>query len=787
MGVRCYYSRGPVGGGPLHDAAAAADMEGLARLLQQHPPGAPLPADTAGNTPLHAACAAGRLGAAWALLGHCSERMAAELAATNAFGWQPAHSLCANPNTPGAAQTLHLLLKCGATVFAPTIPVSGDPQLECFAGDTCLALAAAHASSPAALPVLHALLCPGGDPLEPAGWQDTSPLEYACAGGDVATVELLLKAAPFSPRYRQQGLNVPYLLALAVAHGCADVAELLLCPPSQALHRVLTYQLEEAQQQEEEPEEDGEGQQWRWEEGPGRASPDPCSVLEVAGGRSGSGDGGSREMSEDGGSGEPGQSLSCSYDPHCPTVEPCEADWCLRLAIRGGSLELVRLLAARGGASGSHWRCRWQQLDDLDEFMEGQGVSGRFPLLHATMGPCQEYADTPLSLALRKQQLHIAEWLVKRTRAAFPRCDAQGRTGLHWTTRLGQAGLLSWLLETGQYRLRVEGGRRFIDVEDRRGFSALALALTNGHVEAAELLLRHGADVHRIIATPDGNNSPVGAALECEDQETRRGLLALLLQYGAEVDGDDLHAAVEHGHAAELCSLLRTLRLRGAELEPREAGILLLRAAQAGSCECLEAALLEGLSPAASYSCRARRGQPTTEISLLEACFARNRLMWRPAFGYNEAEGRLGWRTEPNGSIDQLCWFCTRALALRALQSLVLAGADPAPVLQQIEEGQGEDAAALGNVAAVLRHPVWLPQQHGQWPTPFRAAVAALLCGLHRAARQLAAAAAAGDQAEGHAMEPAGQAPVFPAGATFCITAHLAAQWAWPAAADGAA
>jgi hypothetical protein len=44
------------------------------------------------------------------------------------------------------------------------------------------------------------------------------------------------------------------------------------------------------------------------------------------------------------------------------------------------------------------------------------------------------------------------QWLIKRTRASFPRADGKDRTPLHYTARLGQTRLLRWLLESGQYR-----------------------------------------------------------------------------------------------------------------------------------------------------------------------------------------------------------------------------------------------------------------------------------------------------------------------------------------------
>lgn len=182
--LRCHLSRAPHSGlHPLHEAAGAGDTEALAQLLLQLPPGEPLPRDTVGNSPLHRAAALGQPHAAWALLAHCGEeRACAELAAVNAVGWTPAHACCANPDQPGASGTLEVLGCCGAELSARTAPEE-DPQFECWAGDTCLGLAAQHATSPAALPVVQALLLAQQSPLEPAGWLGTSPLEYAAGGG----------------------------------------------------------------------------------------------------------------------------------------------------------------------------------------------------------------------------------------------------------------------------------------------------------------------------------------------------------------------------------------------------------------------------------------------------------------------------------------------------------------------------------------------------------------------------------------------------------------------------
>ena len=44
------------------------------------------------------------------------------------------------------------------------------------------------------------------------------------------------------------------------------------------------------------------------------------------------------------------------------------------------------------------------------------------------------------------------QWLIKRTRASFPRADGRDRTAVHYAARLGQTELLRWLLESGQYR-----------------------------------------------------------------------------------------------------------------------------------------------------------------------------------------------------------------------------------------------------------------------------------------------------------------------------------------------
>jgi ankyrin repeat protein len=121
----------------------------------------------------------------------------------------------------------------------------------------------------------------------------------------------------------------------------------------------------------------------------------------------------------------------------------------LLVAKEPGSLELVKLLHARGAA-----------LDEAD-------LGGR----------------TPFSWAAAEGHLEVARWLADQG-AQVDRPDGEGRTPLFHTVGGGHAEIVSFLLDRGADPNRAD---RFRD-------TPLMLACVQGRSEIASLLLRRGAD-----------------------------------------------------------------------------------------------------------------------------------------------------------------------------------------------------------------------------------------------------------------------------------------------------
>ena len=117
----------------------------------------------------------------------------------------------------------------------------------------------------------------------------------------------------------------------------------------------------------------------------------------------------------------------------------------------------------------------------------------------------------------------------------------KGSTGLHLTARFG----LSFLSEE---LLRVAGGAasQFVDSQDAAGWTPLALAAANGHVEVVELLLtQYDVDANRKV---DWGRTPLSVAAE-KGHET---VVKLLLERkDIEADAKDLFGQTPLSFAAE--------------------------------------------------------------------------------------------------------------------------------------------------------------------------------------------------------------------------------------------
>ncbi|PRW33529.1 ankyrin repeat [Chlorella sorokiniana] len=699
-----------------------------------------LPLDAAGNSPLHVAAAAAQPAAVAVLLQHC---VASELERRNCFGLTPLHSLAASPQ-PGSASeaVLRLLLHAGADPLARTLPPQ-DAGMDASYDDSALSLVAQHAWPGAgAATLMVCLLGAGLDPLEPNGTLWTSPLEYACAAGDALVVAHCVWAAQTSPIYRKHGISAAYLLALAAAYGSADVVDLLLHPPAW-LRTILAGPDDVSTSSDDELSD----------------LPDPWSVLEGP-----EGPDASRLPSDDGDSGGGPSRTVRGPAPDEPLFADWQLDYCLRIAVAQGQLDACRCLVA-AGASGAQLRCGWRTAQDWEEELRDSGWQGRFPCLHA---PGANLLDPPLHLALQLRHLHIAEWLIKRTAATFPRLDCLNRTALHWAVLLGEHKLLRWLLESGQYRVRGEGEIRAIDVDDNEDYSALAYALRKGDPEAVALLCRYGADLdYSVPSVRHRKTSVLSAALLVEAPEARGQIARTLLQYGAEADAYSILNAIRFGRVEELTLLLAAAEAAaegGEALEPGEVATLLQRTVMWSQADCLEVLLAHGLSPSVVL-----KGNDGRRRTLLKTWYNTNYPMWDPNFGYSEQEGRV---------------------------ALVLAGADPRGVLIAIE-AQLPSAPELQEVAERLRRPIWMPEQHHLWPVAFKAAAAELLRCLQSVDRRLAGNVAGmaveeggqqGQQAQAAAAAGAAEAevphPAFPPWMRQRVVEHVGADWEWPAAAE---
>lgn len=93
------------------------------------------------------------------------------------------------------------------------------------------------------------------------------------------------------------------------------------------------------------------------------------------------------------------------------------------------------------------------------------------------------------------------------------------------------------------------------------GFQPLGLAVFFGHVDAARLLLEHGAEVNQPARHAQIKAAPIHSATAATDASARLELTRLLLARGADANAAQeggftpLHAAAQHGDA-ELARLL---------------------------------------------------------------------------------------------------------------------------------------------------------------------------------------------------------------------------------------
>ncbi len=316
----------------------------------------------------------------------------------------------------------------------------------------------------------------------------------------------------------------------------------------------------------------------------------------------------------------------------------------LELAIRGGHIDIVKLLLSRGanpnernprGTGPMHWAAKAGRAELVEVLVRyGCDVNGRIaefnhpPLCFATSTEVTEAliangadislrdkslsSGTPLHSIAGSGQTEAAEVLLAHG-ADIEAKDSFGRTPLHRAANGGQKKMVGLLIAKGAN----------INAKDSKGLTALNLAIDSdwgvksSRKEVAELLLSHDAkytirdvawlgDVTRVgvllednpALANDTSGSYKEAVLFVAIRENHADVVGLLLAKGAEFDvtgrykEPPLHAAVHAGHKAVIEVLLE----RGADVNQKGAhGELALHwAAAKGHAEVVKLLLERG-------------------------------------------------------------------------------------------------------------------------------------------------------------------------------------------------
>jgi ankyrin repeat protein len=224
---------------------------------------------------------------------------------------------------------------------------------------------------------------------------------------------------------------------------------------------------------------------------------------------------------------------------------------------------------------------------------------------------------TPLHAAVDAGHVSVAELLLEHRANANARDDGD-QTPLHIASKRGDAEAIRLLIDKGANP----------NMEDEQEETPLSLALANGGgLDAARLLLQHGADAHHLdmsgktllhVASQNGNRSAVRLLLDhganpragVEDRETplhlasahgKLELVRMLLQCGANIDARD-HRGRTPLHFASLRRHLEVMRLLldgGADVNAQKAdgGTALHLAASSGHLQVVEWLLQSGADP----------------------------------------------------------------------------------------------------------------------------------------------------------------------------------------------
>ncbi|KAJ4178081.1 Neurogenic locus notch protein 2 [Fusarium falciforme] len=172
---------------------------------------------------------------------------------------------------------------------------------------------------------------------------------------------------------------------------------------------------------------------------------------------------------------------------------------------------------------------------------------------------CRNKQSTPLHWASGHGYIENVKLLIQYG-ADVTWADVTGRTALHWAAKWGSRDVLQELLEaldnTGEDKKSV------VNSKETNGHTPLIWACRWGHVECAELLIDHGADVNLSQGGSEFGGTPISWAATYN----YRGVIDLLVGKGADMDETLLGWAAASGIIATFEHIRHVARHNSREL-----------------------------------------------------------------------------------------------------------------------------------------------------------------------------------------------------------------------------